>query len=170
MTSLCFFVLLKIARFASRPTQDTLAIFEHIRSLYYAKILVQTPDCVQTALSDHSFPSFHRYEHQDDISDKTQQVQAAKDCHFANQNRRFSLWRQGFIYQNDINKVQEDYLAAERGCSFRILHCLYIWLFFCVFQLSPIYVLRMDLPPLIIRKVLYAVCAFYRLRILYTVE
>ncbi|KAJ5457264.1 hypothetical protein N7530_012538 [Penicillium desertorum] len=86
---------LELTRFASRPTRDALGIFEQIRSPYYAKM----------------------YQHLDDIRDKTQRLLAeATDFDVILQAKidTFLYGDKDFIYQNDIKKVWEDYLAAEQ--------------------------------------------------------
>ncbi|OQD62555.1 hypothetical protein PENPOL_c012G08521 [Penicillium polonicum] len=86
---------LEFTQFASRPARDALEIFEQIRAPYYAKM----------------------YQHLDEISDKTQQLQAQEkdfDVFLQAKVDSFLYGNKDFIYQNDIKKVWDDYLVAEQ--------------------------------------------------------
>lgn len=69
-------------------------------------------------MSDHTFFStLHRYQHLDEIRDKTQLLQAeAKDFDVFLEAKidKFLYGDKDFIYQNDIKKVWEDYLVGEQ--------------------------------------------------------
>jgi salicylate hydroxylase len=62
---------------------------------------------------DHDFPTLHRYQHLDEIRDKTQ-LQAEKDFDVILQAKidTFLYGDKDFIYQNDIKKVWEDFLVT----------------------------------------------------------
>ncbi|KAJ5797152.1 uncharacterized protein N7518_005692 [Penicillium psychrosexuale] len=86
---------LEFTQATSRPTRDALEIFEQIRSPYYAKM----------------------YQHLDEIRDKAEQLQAEEkdfDVILKAKIDNFLYGDKDFIYQNDIKKVWEDYLAAEQ--------------------------------------------------------
>jgi salicylate hydroxylase len=68
-------------------------------------------------MPDLAFPTLRRYQHLDDIHDKTQRLLAeATDFDVILQAKidTFLYGDKDFIYQNDIKKVWEDYLAAEQ--------------------------------------------------------
>lgn len=68
-------------------------------------------------MSDHAFLTLRRYQHLDEISDKTQQLQAQEkdfDVFLQAKVDSFLYGNKDFIYQNDIKKVWDDYLVAEQ--------------------------------------------------------
>lgn len=69
-------------------------------------------------VSDHDFPTLHRYQHLDEIRDKTQKLQAEEknfDVLLQAKIDSFLYGDKDFIYQNDIKKVWGDYLAAQQA-------------------------------------------------------
>lgn len=68
-------------------------------------------------MSDHAFSTLRRYQHLDEIRDKTQQLQAQEkdfDVFLQAKIDSFLYGDKDFIYQNDIKKVWDDYLVAEQ--------------------------------------------------------
>lgn len=68
-------------------------------------------------MSDHAFPPLRRYQHLDEIRDNTQQLQAQEkdfDVFLQAKIDSFLYGDKDFIYQNDIKKVWDDYVAAEQ--------------------------------------------------------
>lgn len=68
-------------------------------------------------MSDAAFPTICRYQHLDEIRDKAEQLQAEEkdfDVILKAKIDNFLYGDKDFIYQNDIKKVWEDYVAAEQ--------------------------------------------------------